>query len=156
MDELHKQLLEYLHYNPETGIFTWLKKKSYKTKIGSIAGNKSNTGYIQITFNYKNYRAHRLAWFYVYKQFPSKDLDHINRNKKDNRISNLRESSSFENSQNRNNKGYWLHKTPNIWRSKITVNNKVTYLGLFKTEEEAREAYIKAKREHHPTWSENV
>ena len=156
MDELHKQLLENIHYDPETGIFTWIKQKAQRTKIGSIAGKKDNKGYVQLTYDYKNYSAHRLAWFYVYKEFPSKALDHINRNKEDNRISNLREVSSAENSQNRSSKGYWLQKAPNIWRSKIVVNNKTIYLGLFKTEEEAREAYVKAKREYHPTWSENV
>lgn len=156
MDELHKQLLEYLSYNPETGLFTWLKQKSSSIKIGNVAGYKDKLGYVQIKFNSKSYLAHRLAWFYVYKQFPIKDLDHINRNPTDNRLSNLREVSKAENSHNTDNKGYWLHKEPNIWRSRIIVNTKLIYLGLFKTEEEAREAYIKAKREYHPTWSENV
>ena len=156
MDELHKQLLENLHYAPETGVFTWIKQKANKIKVGSIAGHKNKKGYIRIRFQNKFYLAHRLAWLYVYKQFPTKDLDHINRNKEDNRLSNLRETSKIENSHNRDSKGYCFHKAANKWMSQITTNRIVRYLGLFNTKEEAREAYLKAKREHHLTWSENV
>lgn len=156
MDELHKQLLEYLYYDQDTGLFTWLKQKAHITKVGSMAGHKNKRGYIRIRFNSKFYLAHRLAWFYVYKQFPIKTLDHINRNKEDNRISNLREVSSKENSHNRDSKGYSFHKSTNKWLARIKTNHKEVYLGLFTTEEEAREAYVKAKREHHLTWSENV
>ena len=156
MAEFHKQLLENLHYDPETGVFTWIKQKSYSTQIGSIAGTKLKDGYIRIKFNSRPYFAHRLAWFYIYKEFPIKGLDHVNRNREDNRLSNLREASISENNQNRNSKGYYWYGARNMWRSKIVVYDKVIYLGFFKTEEEARAAYLKAKREYHLTWSENV
>lgn len=156
MDELHKQLLENLHYDQETGLFTWLKQKAHKTKVGSIAGHKNKRGYIKIRFNSKFYFAHRLAWFYIYNHFPLKSLDHINRNKEDNRISNLREVSNIENCQNKDSKGYSFHKPSNKWMARIMINYKQVYLGLFETEDEAREAFLKAKREHHLSWSENV
>ena len=156
MDELHKQLLEYLYYDPETGLFTWIKQKAQKTKVGSIAGHRNNLGYVKIKFDNKIYSAHRLAWFYVYKQFPVKSLDHINRNPTDNRLSNLREASITENNQNTESKGYCFHKLTNKWMARIMTNHKEVYLGLFTTEEEAREAYVKAKRANHLSWSENV
>lgn len=154
MDELHRRVTEFLEYNPETGIFTWIKNKG-RRKSGKVAG-KVEKGYVSIKFDYKDYRAHRLAWFYVYKEFPSGALDHINRNKEDNRISNLRETSSIANCQNKDSKGYVFHKASNKWMARIMINYKDVYLGIFKTEEEAREAYVKAKRKYHPTWSENV
>lgn len=156
MDELHKQLMEYLYYDPETGLFIWLKQKSNRIKVGSIAGSKNKKGYIRIKFHNVFYLAHRLAWFYVYNQFPTKDLDHVNRNKEDNRLSNLREASKIENNHNKDSKGYCFHKATSKWMAKITTNNIAVYLGLFKTKKEAREAYLKAKREKHLTWSENV
>ena len=124
--------------------------------MGSIAGHKNKRGYIKIRFNSKFYFAHRLAWFYIYKQFPIKALDHINRNKEDNRLSNLREISSKENSHNRDSKGYSFHKPTNKWMARIMTNYKEVYLGVFETKEEAREAYLKAKRANHLSWSENV
>ena len=156
MDELHKQLLENLSYDPEIGLFIWIKRKARNIKIGDVAGYKTTKGYIDISFNGKLYKAHRLAWFYLYKKFPIKDLDHINRNPSDNRINNLREVSSAENAQNKDVRGYSFSKKSNKWRSAIVVNTKKVNLGCFVTEEEAHEAYIKAKRKYHPIWSENV
>jgi hypothetical protein len=76
-------------------------------------------------------------------------LDHINQNRQDNRISNLRMVTNQQNSFNTNAKGYYWHKKNKKWRSKIHVNGKRIYLGYFNTEIEARQSYLEAKKIHH-------
>ena len=94
------QLKELLHYDPDTGIFTNLVTRNGRALIGDQAGYLRPTGYVIITLNYKRYRAHRLAWLYMYGVWPKDQLDHINRVSHDNRIANLREVSNSENQQN--------------------------------------------------------
>jgi hypothetical protein len=77
------------------------------------------------------------------------ELDHKNRIKNDNRIDNLRIVSSQQNSFNKNSKGYFFDKASNKWRAQIQVEGKRFYLGLFNTEEEARQAYLQAKEKYH-------
>lgn len=96
-------LKEYLHYNPNTGIFTWIKlsSKYSRIKIGQKAGCNNGAGYICIEINNKNYKAHRLAWYLYYGTWPKGQIDHINGVKEDNRINNLRDVTSSTNSKNR-------------------------------------------------------
>lgn len=93
----------------------------------------------------KNYLAHRLAWFYVYGEWPKNQIDHINRIKTDNRIFNLRD---VDNSTNQHNNALRKHNTSgttgvmncksrNCWGAQIYVNNKRIYLGIYKTKEDA-------------------
>jgi hypothetical protein len=94
---------------------------------------------------------------YVHGSFPDGDLDHINRNKKDNRIENLRVVTKSQNRQNitahKNNKsgmkGVWLHKQTKRWCSTIGFNNKNKHLGSFSTKEEAQAAYMAASKVLH-------
>ena len=96
-----KELKELLHYDPGTGVFVWKNIiTANQKKNGDVAGGYDDKGYIKIRINYKHYLAHRLAWLYVYGEWPSKHLDHINRNPSDNRISNLREATHLENNKN--------------------------------------------------------
>jgi len=159
MSQINSTLLhEVLKYDPDTGIFTWNKKISKRNVVGRPAGCLRN-GYITIDLFNKRYQAHRLALIYVYGHCDSKDVDHINGIKNDNRISNLRFATRSENKQNRlsiqpNNKsGYtgvdW-HKSSNSWRATITTMRKQKHLGTFKTKEEAHAAYLEAKRKLHP------
>ena len=120
-----------LHYNQDTGIFTWIKS-------GKVAGFTRN-GYIIIGINQKEYRAHRLAWLYVYGKMPNKFIDHINLNKSDNTISNLREATISQNAMNvklssKNKSGYkgvsW-NKEKNKWRVALKLNNKQKHFGYF-------------------------
>ena len=145
-----------LSYNQITGEFTWINPASRNIKAGSKAGSKNSEGYINIMYYKRIYKAHRLAWLYVYGKFPISQLDHINGTRDDNRISNLREVTNAENQQNirspyKNNKTGILgvHKHRDKFESQIRLNGKAKYLGLFKTEAEASEAYINAKREQH-------
>jgi hypothetical protein len=158
MKSLEQDLLkELLNYDPETGIFTWAVDRQ-RYKAGTIAGSINSCGYVHIGINGKTYKAHRLAWVYVYGSI-SKELqiDHINRNRVDNRISNLRLATSVEQGQNithsiRNTSGYpgisW-QKSHNKWRARIMLNRKSISIGYFDTPEAANDARIKAKAELH-------
>jgi hypothetical protein len=103
----------------------------------------------------KLYQAHRLAWFYVYGVFPSGQIDHINRNKSDNRLVNLRDCSISENKQNsglyKNNKSGFkgVFKKGKRYEAGIRVNNKRIYLGKFGSAELAYEAYVSAAKKLH-------
>lgn len=152
------RLKEILNYDCETGIFTWKEKIAKKTIVGGKAGCLRN-GYITINIMGKRYQAHRLALIYVHGHCNSYDVDHINGNKSDNRIVNLRFATRSENKQNiikrqpNNRSGYtgvdW-HKSSNMWRATITIMRKQKHIGLFKTAEEAHKAYLEAKKQLHP------
>lgn len=96
----HERLLELLSYNPETGLFTWRESRTNGIRENSLAGSKHNSGYITISVDGVPYQAHRLAWFYIYAEWPIGELDHINRERADNRVSNLRNISKAGNQYN--------------------------------------------------------
>jgi hypothetical protein len=151
------ELKSILHYDQETGLFTWLINKAKRTKIGDIAGTEKR-GYQSIKINYQTYYAHRLAWLYVYGELPKNMIDHINGNTSDNRIENLRDVTNIINQQNQkkarkdNESGFlgvnW-HKASNKWAAQIQINKIKKHIGLFDNAEEARKAYLEAKRKYH-------
>jgi hypothetical protein len=132
-------------YDAQTGdIFNRYGKKSKP--------NKSN-GYheICITVNKKSFKiqGHQFAWYYEYRDCVA-ELDHINGLRHDNRICNLRPVTHQQNSWNRvNAKGYYMIKGRDRYRAEIKLNNKKIYLGFYKTEQEARKAYLQAKEIYH-------
>ncbi|EFH4704480.1 hypothetical protein F9558_24990, partial [Escherichia coli] len=134
----HDELLSTLSYDSETGIFKWLKTNSVVRVKGSIAGGVSG-GYICISINNVLYYAHRLAWFYVYKKWPPKFIDHVNGNRLDNRISNLRLATEEQNARNivgnRLNTsgaiGVSWYKPTGRWKSYVGYKNKTISLGYF-------------------------
>jgi len=150
-------LQEMLHYDPETGVFTWKVSTSNRVRVGSIAGTLNTQGYITIQINNKAYYAHRLAWYFSHGEWPTDQIDHANGVRSDNALANLRACSGAENSQNlgtrkTRTKGLlgttWLPDR-GLWLSQISARGRKLYLGLFPTPEEAHEAYLKAKRELH-------
>jgi hypothetical protein len=158
-----ERLKELLHYDPDTGLFTWIKSTNTSIKINSVAGGKTSRGYTQIRADKKLYLARRLAWLYVYGNFPESFLDHVNEKPSDNRISNLRLATHQENGHNKstpnknNTSGFLgvIWQKPNKkWLAQIRINGKRKHLGLFNTPEEASEAYKAAKRNLHPFWRE--
>jgi hypothetical protein len=150
------ELKEVLHYNQDTGIFTWINPVR-KTMLNVIAGTMSHERYVVIKINKKTYRAHRLAWLYVYGNFPSSILDHINGIKSDNKINNLRKATSQQNNFNRKNesintsghKGVHWETAREIWKAVITINNRHIYLGRYKHKQEAINAYLTSAKKYH-------
>ncbi len=134
-----------LDYNPDTGIFTRKVSTSNRVKVGDVAGCSNGRGYLRIQVQSRDYQAHRLAWLYVNGEWPKDQLDHINRVRTDNRISNLRDVTQKQNQQNRSTNsdstsghpGVYWHKQSSKWRAQITHNKKNIHLGCFNTIEEA-------------------
>jgi hypothetical protein len=151
-----KQLFNYLNYDPNTGVFTWKVNTARSGTISEIAGNVNCRGYRSIWINGLQFKAHRLAWAMSYGEWPDLDIDHINQNKSDNRICNLRHASRSENmfnrGKNKNNKsgikGVHFCKCTGMWRAQMILNFKHVNIGRFKTKEEAAEAYLKKAKEH--------
>lgn len=149
---------EYLKYNSDNGNFTWIKPTSKRVCIGTKAGTLDKDGYCVIKFNYKLYRAHRLAWFYMYDVWPSQQIDHIDGNKLNNSITNLRDVNSQTNMENIKNVGrsntsgmlgVSFHKHKKKYMANIKVNKKTMYLGSFNKAEDAQSAYLKYKQQYH-------
>lgn len=143
------ELRERLDYDPETGVFIWKKTLSSKNLNGKNAGKVNSHGYSSIKINYRNYLAHRLAWLFVYKEWPKQFIDHINGNRLDNRIANLRTANYFINNRNRT-KAKGFSRVGNRFRARIVVNDRTIHLGLFDTEQEANFAYLFAKNKYYP------
>jgi len=147
-----------LSYDPETGVFRRRISHHWTVRIGDIAGHVNKEGYRKIVVLRKSYQAHRLAWLYVHGRWPKDQIDHINRNRSDNRIKNLRDVSPQLNSHNTSIAGRrslpkGVYKLPgdslNPWRAIINVNNHLIHLGVFPTVAAAAKAYLSAKREMH-------
>lgn len=146
-------LKSHLKYDRDTGVFTW-------ADTGKVAGSLRN-GYTVI--NIETFapakRAHRLAWLYVYGKWPTGDIDHINGERSDNRIENLRDVTRAINIQNRRKAsagsksgllGVVARTRGKPWGASIRVDGKNKYLGTWDTKEQAHEAYLIAKRKYHP------
>jgi len=159
MELTQEYLKSILHYDKYTGLFTWKIKRSNSTKIGMLSGYKERvTGYtrIVITLNKKRklYQAHRLAWLYENGAFPKHHIDHINHDRSDNRIFNLREADYTLNGKNQSlhttNKsgvsGVGFHSRDKVWQSFITIQDKRIHLGYFTDKNEAICARLHANR----------
>jgi HNH endonuclease len=154
-----KCLRKMMDYNPATGIFTWRANKSHPQRKGTF-GTITKAGkqiYLKGILYGENYLLHRLAWLYVFGEWPSGWLDHVNQCSTDNRIANLRLSTRFQNGQNRgknkNNtsgfKGVFFDKRSQRWLAKIGANGHYKELGLFKSKKQAAVAYQTAARALH-------
>ena len=155
-----ERLREVLHYEPESGAFTWLVTLSNRAPAGSKAGaHNKYTKYTSISIQGKLHRAHRLAWLYVTGAWPDRFVDHINGERSDNRWANLRQANGSLNQQNlRASRGdtcsgllgvYQTDKKSHPWRASITVDGKDRHIGNFETKDEAYCAYLKTKRAMH-------
>ena len=152
-----QEVRKLLDYNPETGIFTW--KSGVKSHLlNKQAGcRRKKDGCVVIGLKGKCYLAHHLAWLFVYDFWPKNEIDHINQNRSDNKIANLRDVDHRTNCQNyriatKNNKVSGLLGAAyrdGRYYSRIRVGNKRITIGSFATAEEAHQAYIVAKRQHH-------
>ena len=143
-----KQLIPILDYNPKTGWFTWKiapRRGVAPGRAGHLHKDKIFGGYRYIGYKGKMYRAHRLAWFYVYGRWPRR-LDHINRDRDDNRIKNLREATHAQNSWNskkiQQQSLVGASRLPTgRYQARIAHKGKRLYLGIFDSPKEAHIAY---------------
>jgi Demerecviridae HNH endonuclease len=144
-------LRELLHYDPETGAFTWRRLWGSNARPKDRPAGKRTRRYRQITIDYRAYLAHRLAFLYVTGEWPPADLevDHINGDGFDNRFANLRLVTHSENLRAGHNRrgraGTVIYILPRRkWRALISINGQRRFLGEFKTEGEARAAVANA------------
>lgn len=157
MKLIPEDIKQFLSYDPETGVFTWAKNIGTRFRAGDIAGNTQHDGYYRIGFKGRLYYAHKVAWFLVYGFQPGKELDHINGNRSDNRIANLRLASRAENTRNvpvkktskTGVKGVHRRKESGTFRAHCQVNGITHWLGTFKTLEEAESVVRKFREENH-------
>lgn len=153
MTEITQELLKsLLSYDPDTGVFIWRVYRSFGVRAGCVAGTTTKKGYISIKLTPRRYLAHRLAWLYMHGTWPPNQIDHINRVRSDNRITNLRLATAGQNAQNRsrdNVSGVNWHKSARKWRAYISVDRRWIYLGLFKDYDSAVAARQTAELIHH-------
>ena len=154
-----ERLKELLAYDRKTGVFTW-KVRRLACTVGKVAGSEKGS-YRRIGIDNGMYYAHRLAWLYVYGAWPAATIDHRDGDRSNNKIKNLREATSAQNSQNRlqhknNSSGFTgVVRSRNEWQAQIMVGGKAQFLGRFKTPEDAHQAYLAAKTKLH-TFSPNT
>jgi hypothetical protein len=136
-------LRELFNYNPETGEVTWAISNSNAAPVGKVIKSKSSSGYVTVRINRKTYQLHRVIWKMFYGEEPGNVIiDHINRNKTDNRIVNLR---LFTTSMNGYNRGLQSNSSTGVTGVHVhsdgfQVKVGSRYIGLFRTIEEAKEA----------------
>jgi hypothetical protein len=153
-----ERLQELTHYDPETGVFTWRVRRprlSFHRPVGCF---DKSTGYRKMRVDGVNSLLHRFAWLYMHGSWPVGEIDHINRDKSDNRICNLRVLSKAGNAQNRpkpiNNssgqKGVYYRPSRGKWVASITVNKTKRWIGSFDSAELAGVAYAAVAKIVHP------
>lgn len=144
-----------LDYNAETGVFVWRvrpdMRKEWNTRYaGKVVGHTCLTEYVGLFMDKKNYLMHRLAWLYFYGEWPEKQIDHINGNRMDNRITNLRAATSAENNRNvglqKRRAGKlkgtsYRHGLKKKWIASIVVDGVKYHLGYHWSEFDAAHAY---------------
>jgi predicted transcriptional regulator len=157
----HQRLVELLRYDAATGDFYWRISPNARAPVGAMAGKQSLSGpgqnkYRVVQIGGERIKAHRLVWFLFHGEWPRKVLDHVNGNTLDNRIENLRDVTSQQNSWNihramRNSRSGvlgvdWVASRKK-WRAQIRVGGRKMCIGYFSSAEEAGAAYQQAKNE---------
>lgn len=157
-----ERLKSVLHYNPDTGLWTWLVTLGSRAPKGTVtAGCPSKRGDLQIRVDHCLYKAHHLAWFYMTGTWPKPQIDHDDRNRANNRWKNLREATNSQNGANKTGlkgtgtgiknvscvHGYGNRRTRYIAYG--STNQKRVYVGSFDTLDEASAAaFAHAKKEY--------
>lgn len=151
-----ERLREVLDYDPMTGVFSW-KFARRGVRAGSTPGSILQNGYSYIRVDRTSYLTHRLVWLWVNGCWPDNHIDHIDGNRTNNRIENLRDASRSINNQNQRRAHLrststmlGVYKDKKKWNAKIGLDGEVYNLGNYSTKEEAHEAYLGAKRLIHP------
>jgi hypothetical protein len=159
-----QDLREIFSYDPETGELRWKTRVSLRFHIGELVGSIDSHGYRRVTVRGRHLKCHRIAWAMVHGEWPAEQVDHVDGNRANNAIANLREATNAQNNWNINHRslgasgyrGVQWNKADKRWRASITVNKRTIYLGQFKTAEEASRAYLAAKATHHGEFATTV
>lgn len=154
------RILELLEVDTESGVMRWKKRRGSAAK-GRIAGSINTCGYRVVVIDGSIFNAHRLIYAVHHKRWPKKEIDHINGDRLDNRISNLREvthTQNIHNSQIRADnktgfKGVTFFSRLNKYKAQIVVNKKFYHLGYFDRPGDAAEAYKNASIDLHKEYS---
>lgn len=155
-----QKLRQFVSYEPESGLLYWAQtcKQLSKIKPGALLGWINGEGYVEFGFQGRKLRGHRAAWALYYGYWPDGVIDHIDGNKINNRISNLRVTDRTGNSQNSlAPKGPLrligvCRERNGRFGARIRANGKQIRIGSFGTAEEAHAAYLEAKGRLHPMW----
>ena len=146
-----------MHYDPETGVLTWLKKIAAKQYVGDPVGYLNDKGYIKTKINRVSYGTHQLAWLYMTGVWPEHEVDHKDRDRANNRWLNLRLATHKQNAENRtarrdSSSGFtgvlWSNRDQ-AWRTTICVGGRKRHIGTSKVLIDAVALRIRASREHH-------
>ena len=154
------RLVEVLEYDPESGFFYWRVSLNARAPVGAIAGTLRPDGYIKIQIDLVPMMAHRIAWFWVHREIPEHEIDHINQVRWDNRIENLRLATSKQNKENQSlrvnntsgHKGVHWDKAREKWMAFVVHHRKFKNLGRYDDLNQAIEVAEDARRQlftHH-------
>lgn len=154
-----EELRKLFHYSPVTGLMTRKVCTANRHTEGELVGTYGARGYLQVGIYSKKYPAHRIIWCWMTGSWPEHDVDHINRDRSDNRWENLRAVTRSENNHNlgmsrRNksgHKGVHWDKARGKWLVNIRADGKTHHIGRYDDLETATDAYRAAKSIHHPT-----
>lgn len=155
-----QELQKLFSYNPENGQLRWTALGKGRTKT-KPAGAKLSTGYIGVVVGPKRYLAHRICWALHYKRWPADQIDHVNGDKTDNRISNLREATNFQNGKNlklsvKNTSGVCgvtFDRQTGKWRATIKIDGKQRCLGRWLVFQDAVAARRAAEKKYFGEWA---
>ena len=155
MEITRERLQTLLHYDPETGFFTWRVSRG-KARTGAVAGTKDPRGYIRITIDTRMYPAHRLAWLYMNGVMPDNGVDHKNNDPADNRWQNLRGATQAQNTLNRGASSRSKTGVKNVYPHpdsgfivRMMTPEGYKHLGCFKSLDEASAFAADARSKHH-------
>lgn len=152
-----QRLNELCDYSPETGLIRW-KVNERKRRAGQVVGTLNKAGYLVCSIDGNLFYVHRIAWAICNGSIDHElQIDHINGDRADNRISNLRICDNAQNNWNKGVskanssgfKGAFLDKRDGRWAARIRVRDVIVTLGRFDTPELAHMAYCKAAAELH-------
>jgi hypothetical protein len=141
-DLTSEMVLSRLSYDAATGVFRWAVDPGNALRKGANAGRRDPRGYIAVHLFGTHRLAHRLAWLVVHGRPIPAQIDHIDRDKSNNAIENLRAVNHSQNQFNAVARGYYYHSSDRKYQAFIKVNGRSRYIGRFETEEEARAAYV--------------